>query len=530
MKKQIIVVGSGVLFSIVNSFVSMYMGMKTGFGDGIAILLLFVSFIIVTAAGVKSRSKSLICIAAIITGSTGVALAYTDGLGAIIMSGKPFTVPDLAMTAILVLSGAIGVLFSYYFTGYFLKGSFPWPSAKVMASLIDMLTAEKTNISRRVSIIRMGVSGAFSGCIAGLRAFGSLPEVLGSVNLGVSLSPMMAGIGLLIGWRACTQVALGALASLAVFLLLESPGTDYSAHMRNPWIFSTSISMMVMTALITMYVVIKPAASSFIARIRERRVAVADGGALYLRRNDAALLLSVVCAAVLMAVFPGVPAWIFIICILIAVLFMVIETRGRAEMGLGVGMSSFVILLVVGLAFDDIVPLVVLEGFVVSTIMTFSLMLSIQKQSEFCGVATKGLAMMVLVGVVTGSIICVPFMKFFNALFGIGTASLPAPYSIMWLEMANTAASKIISPSLNLYLILFGAVLALIMYRYKMSAVSVALGLMLPVSTCATIVIGGILAWVIEKKGYLKNDNGITASGLMAGDIVVSILASLRYL
>jgi uncharacterized oligopeptide transporter (OPT) family protein len=50
------------------------------------------------------------------------------------------------------------------------------------------------------------------------------------------------------------------------------------------------------------------------------------------------------------------------------------------------------------------------------------------------------------------------------------------------------------------------------------------------VSTCATIVIGGILAWVIEKKGYLKDDNGITASGLMAGDIVVSILASLRYL
>ncbi|BAI62127.1 putative oligopeptide transporter [Methanocella paludicola SANAE] len=530
MKKQIIVVAAGVLFSMVNAFVSMYMGMKTGFGDGIAILLLFISFIIVTAAGVKSRSKSLICIAAIIVGATGVVLAYTDGLGAIIMSGKPFTVPDYAMMAILVLSGTIGILFSYYFTDYFLKGSFPWPSAKVMASLIDMLTAEKANVSRRVSIIRMGAAGAFSGCIAGLRSFGSLPEVLGSVNLGVGLSPMMAGIGLIIGWRACIQVALGALASLAIFLLFESPGTNYTTHMRNPWIFSTSISMMVMTALITMYIVLKPAAVSFITRLRVRSRAVADGGALYLRRGDAALLVSIACAAILMALFPRVPAWIFIICILVAVLFMVIETRGRAEMGLGVGMSSFVILLVVGLAFDDIVPLVVLEGFVVSTIMTFSLILSIQKQSEFCGVNTKGLATMTLIGVITGSIICVPFMKFFNALFGIGTASLPAPYSIMWLEMANTATSKIISPSINLYLVLLGAVLALIMYRYKMSAVSVALGLMLPVSTCVTIVIGGILAWVIEKKGYLKDDNGITASGLMAGDIIVSIIASLRYL
>jgi len=79
-------------------------------------------------------------------------------------------------------------------------------------------------------------------------------------------------------------------------------------------------------------------------------------------------------------------------------------------------------------------------------------------------------------------------------------------------------------------MILAGAVIALVLYRYKLSAVSVALGLILPVSISATILVGGIIAWYIKKKGYLKDDNGITASGLMAGDIVVGLIMSLRTL
>jgi hypothetical protein len=375
----------------------------------------------------------------------------------------------------------------------------------------------------------MGASAALAGAIAGLRSFGILPEVFGSVNLGIGASPMMAGIGLLIGWRPCLQIGAGALASLAVFLLLESPGTDYAMHMRSPWIFSTAIAMMVTTALVTMYVVLKPAVVAFLGRLRDKRPAAADGGVPSMGRSTAALLAAMACAAILMAAYPGVPAWIFVGCVLIGVLFMVIETRGKAEMGMSIGMSSFVILLVAGLAFDNIVPLLVMEGFVVATIGTFCLMFAIKKQAEFCGVDPKGLPAMALVGVVTGAVICIPILRMLNGLYGVGTAALPAPFSVMWLEMANTATSKIVSPSINVYLVLLGAVLALVLYRYRISAVCVALGLMLPVSTCAAIVLGGILAWAVEKTGYLKDDNGITGSGLMAGDIIVSVLASLRY-
>jgi uncharacterized oligopeptide transporter (OPT) family protein len=100
----------------------------------------------------------------------------------------------------------------------------------------------------------------------------------------------------------------------------------------------------------------------------------------------------------------------------------------------------------------------------------------------------------------------------------------------MWVEMASSAVARVVSPSIDLYLILLGIAIALVLYRYRISAVTVAIGLMLPVSTSAAIVVGGIIAWVIEKKGYLKDDNGITASGLMTGEIIVGILASIGYL
>lgn len=535
MKKTLLVIAVGVIFSITNAFVSMYLGMKIGFADGIAVLLMFAAFMIFTVIGVKSRLKSLVCVSAIIMGSTGVAISYTDGLGAILMSGTPFTVPDYAMMAILLLSGIIGILISSYFTDYFINSPFPWPNSRMMASLISMLAAETSKASQKVSVIRMSAATLLSGSIATLRSFSFIPDTFGSVNIGLSLSPMMAGIGMLIGWRSCLQMALGAIASLLVFVLLESPGTEYTAHMKSPWIFSPAVAMMVTTALITMYFVLKPAVHSLITGKRAEQVIAADGGArkfsfMASGLRHYILIAAVVAAAILLAVFPGVPAWVYLPAVLIAILFMVVETRGRAEMGMGVGMSSFVILLIVGLALDNVVPLLILEGCVVAMVITFSLMFQILKQSEFCDVDTKGLATMAFIGVATGSVISVPFMKFFNATYGIGSVSLPAPFSVMWLEMANSAVSKVVSPSLNLYLILVGVIAAVILYRYKLSPITVAIGLMLPVSTSAAILVGGAIAWVIEKKGYMKGDNGITASGLMAGDILVSLLASLRYL
>jgi hypothetical protein len=306
--------------------------------------------------------------------------------------------------------------------------------------------------------------------------------------------------------------------------------------MLNPWIFSTSMSIMVTSAFITLYVIVKPFFAELRNRLLERKekipTAAQDGGERVGRRRNPGLLLLVfvAAAAVILHLFIEVPAWIFLISIPVATLFAIIESRGRAEISMSVGISSFVVILLVGLAFDDIVPLLILEGFVAAMVMSFSLGLSVFKTADYSKVSRKGLAQMLAIGSITGGVICIPIIRILNDVYGIGTAALPAPYSVMWLEMAGSAVTRVIPPSINMYLILLGIVLAFVLHRYKISAVSIAMGLLLPFYLSGALFLGGIIAWYIAKKGYLKGDNGITASGLVAGDIVVGLALSLRAL
>jgi hypothetical protein len=526
----------GVLFSILNAIVSVYMAYKTGWADGIVFLLLFVSYFIFLFSGTL-KPRAFVYVLAIMMSSTVAVVAYTDGMGAIIISGEPFTISYIALMALLGMSGVIGMLMSYYFRDYFFNSGFPWPGPRVNASIIGLLAAEKRDLQFKVSAVRMGAAGVLSGGVAFLKGLGAVPETIGTTVAGISMSPMMIGIGMLIGFRSCLQIAMGGLASLAALVLLEGTATDYMTHMKSPWIFSTSVSMMVTTAVITLYVVLKPVLCEQWGRLRKIAAgvpAVARDGGRGSRRGPGAreflLLALIVVAAVLMQAFVGVPAWIFLVCVPIAVLFQVIETRGRAEMSMGVGISSFVVILLVGLAFDDIVPLLVLEGFVVAMVMGFSMALTASRTAENVGVSLKGLIPAMAVGSIAGGLVCIPIIRFLDGVYGIGTNALPAPYSVMWLEMANSAVSKAASPSISVPLIVVGIVIALVLHRYKISAVSVALGLILPVSSVAAIFAGGLVAGYIAKKGYLKNDNGITPSGLIAGDIVVGLAMSLRAL
>jgi hypothetical protein len=526
----------GLAFSILNAVVCVYMAYKTGFADGIVFLLLFLSYFVFTLTRTV-RSRAFVFLMSTMTSSTAAVIAYTDGLGAIIISKEPFVASDLAMVALLGMSGIIGMLMATYFQDYFLKGGFPWPNARVTSSIVGLLSSTRQDLQFKVSAVRMMTAGALGGGIAFLRGLGAIPETIGLAVAGFSISPMMIGIGLLIGIKSCLQIALGAAGSLAVLFLLEGASADYMTHMKSPWIFSTAISMMVTTAVITLYVVLKPMLGDRPGKLQKIArgipAAARDGGSGHRRgfsARDILLPALVVVAALMMQAFVGIPGWIFLACVPIALLFQVIETRGRAEAGLGVGMSSFIVILLVGLAFSDIVPLLILEGFVVAMVMGFSLALMGLMTAEYSNVSPKGLILAMAAGSIAGGVCCIPIIRFLDGLYGIGTTALPAPYSVMWLEMADSAVNRVASPSISFVMILAGIVIAIILYRYKISAVSVALGLLLPAASVAAIFAGGAIAWYIAKKGYLKNDNGITASGLMAGDIVASLAMSLRAL
>jgi hypothetical protein len=242
------------------------------------------------------------------------------------------------------------------------------------------------------------------------------------------------------------------------------------------------------------------------------------------------LLAAVALSGALLLFYVGVPVLLFALFIPVAVLLMVIETRGRAEMAMSIGIAAFVVILLAGLAFQDIVPLLIFQGFVLATTLGFASTLSLQIVAEHFHVDPKGMRYMLIIGAIAGGLICVPTITIINSLYGVGTDALPAPYSVMWLEMARSAVTKVLSPSIDLYFVLIGVVLALVLYRLKISAISVALGLLLPVSATAAIFLGSLIGWALAQNGWLKDDPGIAASGLVAGDILVGLLFSIKTL
>lgn len=520
----------GVVFSVVNAVVIIYLAMKAGMAVGLEVLFLVLAFFLFAMLD-KVKPGNFLILSAIVCGSTAVAASYIDGMGAIMLSHRILFVPDYVIVVLLALSGVIGVLMSYLFMDYFMKTDFPWPGSKVNASIIRMLAGGNNGDDFKRSSTRMGISGILSGLVVSLKSFGLRPETIGSINMGISTSPMFIGVGMLVGPRTCIQIAGGALFSLLVWVLVEGSSVDYFTHMKSPWIFSTAISMLVATAVITLYVIIK---SSF-ASLKYKAGVSRDGGVIEHYGNSwlkvdmktVALAAAILVAGSIFWIFLQAPIWVFLLCILMSVLFMVIEGRGRAETSMSAGVSSFVILLVAGLAFSDIVPLLVLEGFVLSAILSFCGSLSMRKVAEYIGVPARGLTPALVFGAVIGAMICVPCLRLLDRMYGIGTEALPAPYSVMWLEMAQSAVSRVIPASVDPFFIIAGIIAAAILYRYRLSAISIAIGLILPVSTSATILIGGIIVWYLAKKGTLKGHNGEIASGIIAGDVIVSLLLTL---
>jgi hypothetical protein len=535
---RIMAIALGVGFSVLNGFVYMYLALKLGMATGLDILLLFVGFF-VFAATRNVRPRAFLYMLAIMAMSIAAVLSYTDGLGAIIISGETLPVPGTVMIALISLSLIIGMLTSLYFTDYFLKSSFPWPGPKVSAAIIGLLS-EKKGSEFKVSAVRMGVASVLAGAVSGVKGMRLIPETIGSAVAGLSLSPFLVGIGMIVGHRGCIQIAGGAIGSLLVLYFAESGSADYITHMRSPWIFSTAVSMMMAITGVSLYVILKPLLASLWRRARYPREGKPDSGnsslavaffGRFSRLVDGVLLIAAtMLSGALLLLYANVPALLFVLCIPLALLFMVIETRGRAEMSMSIGIAAFVVILLVGLAFQDIVSLLLFQGFVLATTFGFASTLSLHMVAGYFGIETKGLRYMLVIGAVTGGIICIPCINLINSMYGIGTEALPAPYSVLWLEMARSAVTKVMSPSIDLHFVLLGAIIALVLYRFKISAISVALGLLLPVSVTAAIFLGGLIAWFAAKKGYLKDDNGITASGLIAGDILVSLALSLRTL
>ncbi len=129
----------------------------------------------------------------------------------------------------------------------------PWPQVQPQAYTINSIGGDLE--AKKAVGTGLGASAAWVGTtkiVEGITGadLSSLPHAFSSIApnwIGISNSPMMAGIGFFVGWKRAIVMALGSLASLIIWVVLEgaNPLVLYEAHIKRPEILYIALGIFV---------------------------------------------------------------------------------------------------------------------------------------------------------------------------------------------------------------------------------------------------------------------------------------------
>ena len=134
-----------------------------------------------------------------------------------------------------------------------------WPQVQPQAYTIKSIGGDIE--AKKAVGIGLGISAAWVGTTkiaeglsgADLSSFpNALSPVIPSASaipnwIGISNSPMMAGIGFFVGWKRTLVIAMGSLASFLIWFLLEgaSPAVDFASHIKRAEILYIALGVFV---------------------------------------------------------------------------------------------------------------------------------------------------------------------------------------------------------------------------------------------------------------------------------------------
>jgi putative OPT family oligopeptide transporter len=134
-----------------------------------------------------------------------------------------------------------------------------------------------------------------------------------------------------------------------------------------------------------------------------------------------------------------------------------------------------------------------------------------------------------LIGAVVSALTIGGVLVLLDSAWGFGTTELSAPQA----TLMKMIIEGVMDGNLPWALVFIGVFIAIVIEVLGLSVLPVAIGLYLPLELSATIMIGGVLRWFVDRKakdGDKENDasSGILfSSGLIAGEGLVGILLAI---
>lgn len=152
------------------------------------------------------------------------------------------------------------------------------------------------------------------------------------------------------------------------------------------------------------------------------------------------------------------------------------------------------------------------------------------KTGQLLGATPRSQQLAEMIGLILPGLAIGATVYLLNEAYGLGSVALPAPQATLMALIAN----GVILGKLPIILVSIGAVLGIIIAILKVPVLPFAIGLYLPLPLTASMMIGGLFRFFLDKKASKDQiQRGILASsGLVAGDacmgVIIAALAVLK--
>ena len=558
---------TGALLAIVFGAANAYLGLRVGMTVSASIPAAVISMVVMRV--ILRRNSVLESNLVQTIGSAGESLA----------GGAIFTMPvlflwaeegltdnpDLLTLSILAICGGIiGVLFMIPLRNALIvkeHGVLPYPEGTACAKVL--LAAEKDSAGGAKGIFAgMGIAALFKFLTDGIKAIPSIitvPIQALKTELSAEVYPALIGVGYICGPKISSyMLAGGALGWLVLIPLINAFGGDavlYPATVSVAQLYTEGGAGAIwsyylryigagMVAAGGLFSLVK-SLPSIISSFTDALKGIKSGGGKSAKRTERDLDIRLVIAGVLaviviLAVLPithvSIPGALMILFFgfffgaVFARIVGIVGTSNGPASGVTIAVVLLTTLIFKAIGLNGTAGMVasISVGAVVCIVMAIAGDTSQDLKTGFLlGATPKKQQIGELIGVLASAVAIGGVMILLNSAWGFGSRELSAPQATLMKMLIE----GVMHGNLPWTLIFIGAFIALFVGMLNIPILPVAIGLYLPLELSVTIMIGGVIRGLcdrrMKKKGREEGSGILFCSGMIAGEGLAGILLAI---
>lgn len=556
----------GVLLAIIFGAANAYLGLRVGMTVSASIPAAVISMGVIRVIMKKDSILEINMVQTIGSAGESLAAGAIFTLPALFLwanEGKTEAPNLLTISLIALVGGVLGVLFMIPLRNALIvkeHGVLPYPEGTACAEVL--LAGEEGGTSAKTVFAGMGLSAVFKFITDGLKVVpGVVTAPIRSLRTAFSAEvyPALLGVGYICGIKIASYMFAGALLGWFVLIpaitIFGGPTTMYPGDVPIAQMYAEGGADAIWGSYIRYIGAGAVAAGGIISLIKSLPLIVSTfkdslkglkggikAGSLRTEQDlDMRLVLGGSLVLILVIwLLPAIPVSL-IGALLVVVFGFFFATVSSRMVGL-VGSSNNPVsgMAIATLLFSTLVLKVtgntgvsgmigaIAIGSVICIVAAMAGDTSQDlKTGYILGATPKKQQIGELLGAVVAAFTIGGVLLLLNSAWGFGTTELAAPQA----TLMKMITEGVMNGNLPWPLVLIGIFAAIVVEILGIPVLPVAIGLYLPLELSATIMIGGVIRWIVDKKSADKNGEAsggvLFCSGLIAGEGLVGILLAI---